>query len=152
MSNIQDHICKICDILDKKQYDKLGYIRKLSQVIFDDVHKYLLRKSKDYSYQLDFTSQDLRILAKSISDAFKRWDNEMCPEKNIKQLRKDCKDGKINIDEFMKSKLHFMEYRRDYTQMLIELKSLMEYHAVYLYYLEIASGDEFAMKYTERIK
>ena len=45
-----------------------------------------------------------------------------------------------------------MTYRRDNIQILTELRSLLEYHSVFLYFLEEASGDELALKYTERVK
>lgn len=157
MSKIQDNICKLCDILDKKDYDKLGYTRQLSQAIFDELHKYMTRKSKDNKYELDFTSQDLRIAAKSISDAFKRWDDIMNPEKQIKRLSKEMlvikeeKKKVIDMNKYMERVLPIMRYRRDYAQGLNELRSLLEYHAVFLYYLEEVSNDEFALKYTERL-
>lgn len=151
MSNLLNRICKIRDILELKQYDRLGYIRQLSTKIFDEVHIQISRKSKDYNYKLDFTAQDLRETARAITDTFKRWDNEMCPDKNIKKIKKEIKDGKIYIDKFMENKLAFMRYRRDYTQVLIELRSLLEYHSVYLYFLEYAANDEFAIKCTERL-
>ena len=86
MSKIIDNICKLRDILEYKDYKKLGYIRQLCQSIFDEVHRNMARKASDYSYNLDFTSQDLRETAQAISDTFKRWDNIMCPEKQIKKL------------------------------------------------------------------
>lgn len=151
MSNLLDNICKLRDILENKDYKKLGYIRKLSQAIFDGIHININRKATDYKYELDFTSQDLRETARAITDTFKRWDNEMCPDKNIKKIKKEIKDGKIYIDKFMENKLAFMRYRRDYTQVLTELRNLLEYHSVYLYFLEYAANDEFAIKCTERL-
>ena len=85
MSKLLDNICKIRDILEYKQYNKLGYIRQLSQSIFDEVHRNIKRKASDYSYQLEFTSQDLRETAQAISDTFKRWDNIMNHEKKTKK-------------------------------------------------------------------
>lgn len=151
MSNLLDNICKLRDILEYKDYKKLGYIRQLSQKIFDSVHHQIAKKAKDYSYELDFTAQDLRETAKVITDTFKRWDNIMSPDKNIKKLKKTIKDNKLSLDNFMNEVLPIMEYRRDYTQVLTELRSLLEYHSVYLYFIEEASNDEFALKYSERL-
>ena len=137
MSKLLDNICKIRDILEYKQYNKLGYIRQLSQSIFDEVHRNIKRKATDYSYQLEFTSQDLRETSRAISDTFKRWDNIMCPEKQIKKLAKNTEDNKVDMNPFFTEVIPIMQYRRDYTQVLTELRSLLEYHAVFLYYIEV---------------
>ena len=149
MSKLLDNICKIRDILEYKQYNKLGYIRQLSQSIFDGVHRNIKRKASDYSYQLEFTSQDLRETAQAISDTFKRWDNIMNPEKRTKKLAKDAKNNTIDLNPFFEEVIPIMQYRRDYTQVLTELRSLLEYHAVFLYYIEEASEDE-VIKYIKR--
>lgn len=88
MARITDNICKLRDILENKDYGKLKFARGLIQSIFDEVHRNMARKSVDYSYELEFTSQDLRETAQAIGDTLKRWDNIMCPEKNIKVLLK----------------------------------------------------------------
>lgn len=152
MSKIIDNICKLRDILENKNYKKLGYIRPLCQSIFEEIHRNMGRKSVDYKYNLDFTSQDLRETAQAISDTFKRWDNIMCPVKNIKNLLKNVENGKLNLDIFTNQTLPILAYRRDYAQVLMELKSLLEYHSVFLYFLEEASKDKFALNYTQRIK
>jgi hypothetical protein len=151
MSKLIDSICKLRDILENKNYSKLGYCRQLSQTIFDEVHRNIKRKFEDYNYSLDFTSQDLRETAQCISDTFKRWDNIMNPIKQIKKLEKSVKDNRLCMQAFYDETIPIMQYRRDYGQVLTELRSLLEYHAVFLYYLEEASGDEFALKYIERI-
>lgn len=150
MSKLLDNICKIRDILEFKQYNKLGYIRQLSQNVFDEVHRNIKRKASDYSFKLDFTSQDLRETAQAISDTFKCWDNIMNPEKRTKKLAKDAKDNTIDLNPFFEEAIPIMQYRRDYTQVLTELRSLLEYHAVFLYYIEEASEDQM-IKYMERL-
>lgn len=152
MARITDNICKLRDILENKDYKQLIYSQKLIKNIFDEVHRNMARKSLDYNYQLEFTSQDLRELAQDISSTFKRWDDKLCPEKNIKGLLKVVEGGKLNFEQFTKETTPYMEYRRDNIQILTELRSLLEYHAVFLYFLEEASNDEFALKYTERVK
>ena len=152
MSRLIDNICKLRDILENKDYKKLGYIRQLSQSIFEEIHRNMARKADNYSYELDFTSQDLRETAQAISDTFKRWDNIMCPEKNIKKLLKKVENGKLNFDEFTTESLPIMAYRRDTMQVLTELRSLLEYHSVFLYFLEEASNDKFALTCTKRLK
>lgn len=157
MTKLLDNICKIRDILEFKQYDKLGYIRQLSQSIFDEVHRNMARKSNDYNHELEFTSQDLRETAKAISDTLKRWEDIMNPTKQIKKLSRNAlllkeeKKKVINLNDYMAEVLPIMKYRRDYTQILTELLSLLEYHSVFLYFIEEVSNDEFALKYTERV-
>ena len=55
------------------------------------------------------------------------------------------------MNKFMEKTLPIMAYRRDYIQPLTELRSLLEYHAVFLYYIEEISPDDFARTYTERL-
>lgn len=152
MAKVIDNICKLRDILENKNYGKLKYARGLIQSIFDEVHRHMARKSVNYSYELDFTSQDLRETAQAISDTLKRWDNIMCPEKNIKALLKSVNNGKLNFDKFTNDTLPIMALRRDNIQMLTELRSLLEYHSVFLYFLEEASNDKFALTCTKRLK
>lgn len=157
MTKLLDNICKLQDILEFKREKEYRYIRPLAQSIFNEVHRHMARKSEDYSYELCFTSQDLRLTAKAISDTFKRWDDIMNPEKQIKKLSKDMliikeeKKKVIDMNKYIERALPIMEYRRDYTQILTELRSLLEHHSVFLYYLEEVSNDEFALKYTERL-
>lgn len=152
MSKIIDNICKLRDILENKDYDKLKFARGLIQSIFNEVHRNMARKVADYSYKLDFTSQDLRETAQAITDTFKRWDNIMYPEKNIKKLLKTVKNKKLNFEIFTKETTPIMAFRRDNIQVLTELRSLLEYHSVFLYFLEEASNDKFALTYTQRLQ
>lgn len=152
MARITDNICKLRDILANKDYKQLVYSQKLIKDIFNEVHRNMGRKSLDYDYQLEFTSQDLRELAQDISSTFKRWDDKLCPEKNIKALLKVVDTGKLNFEQFTKETTPYMEYRRDNIQALTELRSLLEFHSVFLYFLEEASNDELALKYTKRVK
>lgn len=152
MAKITDKICKLRDILENKDYKQLLYCQKLIKDIFGEVHRNMSRKSTDYNYQLEFTSQDLRELAQDISTTFKRWDDKLCPEKNIKALLKTVEDGKLSFEKFTDETIPYMKYRRDNIQVLTELRNLLEYHAVFLYFLEEASNDELALKYTKRIK
>ena len=152
MAKITDNICKLRNILENKDYSKLKFARGLIQSIFDEVHRNIARKSVDYSYELEFTSQDLRETAQAISDTLKRWDSIMCPEKNIKRLLKNVNNSKLNFDEFTNETLPIMALRRDNIQLLTELRSLLEYHSVFLYFLEEVSDDKFALNYTQRLK
>ena len=152
MAKITDKICKLRDILENKNYKQLKYSQRLIADIFGEIHRNMARKSTDYSYQLEFTSQDLRELAQDISTTLKRWDDKLCPEKNIKALLKTVEGGKLSFKKFTNETTPYMAYRRDYIQILTELRSLLEYHSVFLYFLEEASNDELALKYTKRIK
>lgn len=161
MSKIIDNICKLRDLLENKDIyfisRKLGFYRGIIQAIFDEVHRNLAKRTLEYEqsdevkHELDFTSQDLRELAQDIRNVFKKWENEMNPEKNIKALLKTVKNGKLDTRPFTETKTKIMAARRDYMQPLMELLNLIEYHSVFLYMLEIASNDEFAIKYTERL-
>lgn len=152
MSKVIDNICKLRDILENKDYEKFGYVRQLCQSIFDEVHKHMRRKSEDYSYNLDFTSQDLRETAQAITDVFKSWDYIMSPDENIRMLLHNIKDKKLNLDPFIQATIPIMAYRRDNIQVLTELKNLLEYHSVFLYFLEEASNDKFALSCTQRLQ
>ena len=151
MARIMDNICKLRDILEYKDYNKLKYAHGLIKSIFEEVHRNLARKAQDYSYELEFTSQDLRETAKAISDTFKRWDDELNPVKNIKHLLKKVENGKLNLDTFTQKTIPIMALKRDNVQALTELQSLLEYHSVFLYFLEEASNDRFALTCTKRL-
>ena len=146
-----DNICKLRDALSSKEYHKLVYLMPLFKAVFNEMHRHLVRKTKDYKYELDFTSQDLRELAQDIRSLLKRWENLTSPEKNIKALYKTVQGEKLNFNTFTEKMIPILTARRDNIQMLYELLNLCEYHAVFLYYLEIASEDEFALKCTERL-
>lgn len=151
MTRVLDCICKLRDVLENKDYKMLAFHRRTIQTIFDEVTRHVKRKGKDYKYELDFTSQDLRELAQDISDTFKRWDQVLNPEKNIKRMMKeDLKDRCMNLNPYLERAIPVMEFRRDYGQVLTELRSIIEHHAIFLYFLEEASKDEFALKYTKR--
>jgi len=156
MSKIIDNICKLRDILEieilkNHNYNKLIYQYGLFKSVFNEMHRHLARKSSDYSYELDFTAQDLRELAADIRAVLKHWETLMNPEKNIKALKKVIEEGTLNLKEFTESKIPILRARRDNVQMLYELLNLCEFHSVFLYYLEYASNDEFAIKHTERV-
>lgn len=157
MTKLLDNICKIRDILEFKQYDKLEYIRQLEPAIRDEVHRNMARKSEDYNHELVFTSQDLRETAKAISDTLKRWEEIMNPTKQIKKLSKNAlllkeeRKKVINLNDYMAEVLPIMRYRRDYAPMLTELLSILEYHSVFLYFIEDVSNDNFAINSTERV-
>lgn len=157
MTKLLDRICELRDILEQKKYNELGRARMLCDSLFKELHLHMTRKSKDYSYELDFTSQDLRETAKAISDTLKRWEEIMNPTKQIKKLAKDAllikEENKkvINLNNYMTEVLPIMRYRRNYAPMLTELLSILEYHAVFLYYIEDVSNDNFAINFTERV-
>lgn len=167
MTKLQDAICKLRDFFENNDIyyisKKLPYQRGLMQQIFNDVHRRLNKRATEYEtvkfnkefnikQELDFTSQDLRELAQDIRNVFKKWENEMNPEKNIKALKKQITDsGQLNFHNFTEQKMIIITARRDFVQPMLELLNMLEFHGVYLYYLEIASKDEFAIKCTERL-
>lgn len=152
MTQMQDNICKIRDLIANKEYDKLVHHKHLLKRLFQELHRHMRRKADDYNYELEFTSQDLRELAADIRGMMKSWDTAMNPEKNIKALaKKVTEDGHLNFDEFTLSRTKYLFYRSNIGVELLELLNLLEYHGVFLYFLEIVSNDEFAIKYTERL-
>ena len=172
MTNLMDNICKARDFLQQKDIYKLGkelpYKKALFQSILNEVHRHINRKTKEYDklknihkddlgkikceYQLDFTSKDLRDLAADIRNVFKRWDSIMNPEKTIKSLKKQLVDtGKLDMDELSNTRVQIMSTRLQNSYMLIDILNLLEFHSVFLYFLEIASNDEFALKFIERL-
>lgn len=156
MSKMIDNICKLRDILEFEilkdhKYEKLVYKLPLVRSVFNEMHRHLARKSTDYSYELDFTAQDLRELSASIRAVLKHWETLMNPEKNIKALKKQIDNGTLCMEDFTNAKIPIMAARRDNVQMLYELLNLCEFHSVFLYYLEYASNDRFAIEHTERV-
>lgn len=150
MTKLLDKICKVRDLVTSKDYGKLKFYKMEILKLKEEIHRHIAKKAKDYSYELDFTSQDLRELAQDIHSLFKKWDTALCPEKNIKKLLKNLKDNQINLNPFYEQAIPIMTARTESTQALTELLSLAEYHAVFLYMVEEASNDTFALKYTER--
>lgn len=150
MTKLLDKICKVRDLVTSKDYGKLKFYNMEILKLKEEIHRHIAKKTKDYNYELDFTSQDLRELAQDIHSLFKKWDTALCPEKNIKKLLKDMKDNQININPFYEQAIPIMTARIENTQALTELLSLVEFHAVFLYMGEEASNDKFALEYTER--
>ena len=150
MSNLLDNICKIRDILEYKRDDELKKALPLFRSVFNELHRQIKKRTEDAKHETDFMSQDLREMSASIRATLNRWNTQMNPEKNIKALKKTIVDGKLDLTEFAEEKLKYIEYRRAYTQMLVELLNLCEFHSVFLYFLEEQQNDEFALKYTDR--
>lgn len=150
MSNLLDNICKIRDILEYKRDDELNKALPLFRSVFNELHRQIKKRTEDVKHETDFTSQDLREMSANIRATLDRWNTQMNPEKNIKALKKTIVDGKLDLTEFAEEKIKYLQYRRKYTQMLVELLNLCEYHSVFLYFLEEQQNDEFALKYTDR--
>lgn len=150
MSNLLDNICKIRDILEYKRDDELKKAFPLFRSVFNELHRQIKKRTEDAKHETDFMSQDLREMSASIRATLNRWNTQMNPEKNIKALKKTIVDGKLDLEEFAEEKIKYIQYRRKYTQMLVELLNLCEFHSVFLYFLEEQQNDEFALKYTDR--
>ena len=148
MTKLIDNICKLRDILEKKQDSKIIYNHGIINRLIEDVTRQAIKKARDYNYEIDFTSQDLRELAKDIRDTLKRWSDAVIPEKLIKKYGK----GKVEIDlKEMNDKLNY--YFALMTQNTLPLTRLMcicEGHGAILYFLELDADDEVA-KLTERL-
>lgn len=155
MSRTLDMICRCRNILADKSLKGLRIFTSNGS-LFDKTTTAITfqmdKKAKDYNRDLDFTSQDLMEFAEDIKKVLKRWENEMVPQKNIKALLKTVVDGKLNLDPFCKEKCEVMSLRADTIEGLVRTLSILEYDAVYLYFLEEASRDTFALKHTKRFK
>lgn len=152
MGKLIDKICKCRDLLVYSPQKLRGYMGDgaLFDSTIQDIHHQLSKKSADYSHKLEFTSQDLMEFAYDIQKVLKDWEKEMSPSRNVQQLLKTVKDGKLNLDEFTSQKTEVMALRRDCIKTLMTSLSVLEYHSVFLYFLEEASKDEFAITYTRR--
>lgn len=151
MSNLLDKICALRDLITSKQYSKLKFHKMRILRLKEEIHRQMSKKSQDYKHELEFTSQDLRELAEDMRGMLKEWSDIMNPDENIKAIYADTKDGVVNINPLMDKVIPIMAARTLSMQALIELLNLVEYHAVFLYYLELASKDKFAINYTERV-
>lgn len=150
MTKLIDKICKVRDLVTSKDYGKLKFYNMQILKLKEEIHRHIAKKAKNYNYKLDFTSQDLRELAQDIRSLLKKWETAMSPEKNIKKLLKNMKENQIDINPFYEQAIPIMTARAGNIQALTEFLSLVEYHAVFLYMVEEASNDKFALEYTER--
>lgn len=151
MSNLLDQICAMRDLVTSKEYNKLKFYKMKILQLKEEIHRQVKKKAEDYSHELEFCAGDLRELAQEINEMLNDWQKIMFPDDNIKSIYENIKDNQIDLQSYQDTVIPIMKTRTEAMQALIELLNLIEYHAVYLYYLEIASNDEFALKYTERI-
>lgn len=150
MTKLLDKICKVRDLVTSKDYGKLKFYNMEILKLKEEINRQITKKTNDYSYQLDITSQDLRELAQDIHSLFKKWDTALCPEKNIKKLLKNMKDNQIDINPFYEQAIPIMTARAGNIQALTEFLNIVEFYATFLYMVEEASNDKFALEYTER--
>lgn len=151
MTKLIDKICKVRDLVTSKDYGKLKFYNMQILKLKEEIHRHIAKKAKDYNYELDFTSQDLRELAQDIHSLFKKWETAMSPEKNIKKLLKEVDaDDKIDMDNFYKRVIPIMTARTGSIQAITEFLNIVEFYATFLYMVEEASNDKFALEYTER--
>lgn len=151
MSNLLDKICALRDLITKKQYTKLKFYKMGILQLKEEIHRQISKKAEDYSHELDFMAGDLRELAQEINDMLNEWQAIMYTDDNIKEIYQNRKGEAIDLNPYQEKVIPIMQTRTQIMQPLIELLNLIEYHSVYLYYLEHASNDEFALKYSERI-
>lgn len=151
MSNLLDKICALRDLIASKQYNKLKFYKMGILQLKEEIHRQISKKVQDYSYKLDFTAQDLRELAREINQMLNDWQTIMQPDTHIKETMRISENKQLNLVPFQETVIPIMQARTESIQPLIELLNLIEYHAVFLYYTELASKDEFAINYTERV-
>lgn len=157
MARIIREICKIRDIMisgdDKlisnpRYADASGLYERTALKLKDVIKK----KVNEPQYELDITSQDLRELAGDIKAVLKRWEETLDAETNTKWLLTLIdKDRKLNLQPYIDKALPTMIARVDSARYLIGLLNIAEYMAVFLYMLELNTGDEFAINMTERL-
>ena len=157
MARIIREICKIRDIMisgndklisDPRYASASGLYEKTALKLKDVIKK----KVNEPDYELDITSQDLRELANDIKSVLKRWEETLDAETNIQWLLTLIdKDRKLNLQPYIDKALPTMIARVDSARYLTGLLNIAEYMAVYLYMLELNTGDEFAIKMTERL-
>lgn len=148
MTNLIDNICKLRDILENKQDSKIIFNHKIINSLIEELTRQATKKAKDYSYEIEFTSQDLRELAKDIRDTLKRWSDAVIPEKLIKKYGK----GKTEIDlkEMNDTMNNYFNLIVNNVLPLTRLLCICEGHGAILYFMELDADDETA-KLTERV-
>lgn len=148
MTRLIDNICKLRDILENKQDSKIVFSHKLMHDLIEEISRQAVKKARDYDYQLAFTSQDLRELAKDIRDTLKRWSDAVIPEKLIKKYGKVKTE--IDLTDMTNTLDKILRYRADNIEILTQLQGICEGQGAILYFLELASQDDTA-KLTERL-
>lgn len=148
MTRLIDNICKLRDILEKKQDSKIVFNHGIINSLIEELTRQATKKARDYNYEIEFTSQDLRELAKDIRDTLKRWSDAVIPEKLIKKYGK----GKTEIDltEMNTVMNEYFKLIALNIQPLTKLMCICEGHGAILYFLELDADDETA-KLTERL-
>lgn len=159
MSRLLDGICYLRDILQQRDYKKIELYRYRITDIRQQLIRMMGKKAADYKFELEFTAQDLRELADDISTLFKYWNNKLDPKKNIKLIANQSTETvvkgrptkNVDLNSWTESIEDIMKYRTLFCQQLTELLSICQFFSTYLYFIELASKDEFAINYTERL-
>lgn len=153
MARTLDMLCKCRDALTKYPPERLRTYTSRGNLFdqtIDLIHRQICKKSEDKTRILDFTAQDLIEFSEDIQAVLKRWETNLNPKKNIKALLKTVVDGKLSLHDFCNRTTEIMALRRDCIAGLTRTLSVLEYHSVYLYFIEESQGDELALKCTER--
>lgn len=133
-----------------------------------DLHYYALHLHRGYSHKIAEEIADAEIMIEQLKQIFDiaplvalenkgtgDWEKTMNPEENTKWLYNNANTigtaKQIDMDKYLNKVIPIMQARWEVIQPLTELLNLIEHHAVYLYFLEMASNDEFTIKYTERL-
>ena len=147
MTRLIDNICKLRDVLESKQDRKLVFYHKLINDLTEEISRQATQKARDYNYCLEFTSQDLRELAKDIRDTLKRWSDSVIPEKLIKKFGKK---PEVDLSAMTDKIGEVLRYRADNIEVLTRLQGICEGQGAILYFMELASQDKTA-ELTERL-
>jgi len=147
MTKLLDKICYLRDILESKNYEKLKFCSGVINQLIEELNRQARKKAKDYSYEIDFTSQDLRELAEDIRNTFKRWENETIPEKVIKKFKGY---NELDLSEINENMSKYFNLRITNILPLTRLLCLCEGFGTILYFMELDADDEVA-KLTERL-
>lgn len=150
MATVIGDICKIRDILVSDNDRLIAVSHVKYQQLADKIRNAINKKTEEPKYEMDFTAQDLREMADEIIIVLKRWEKFLDAKNQTSWFLTKIKenDGKANVKEYIKIIVPYLRGRF----MLVALHSLCIYTATMLYLIEESDNDEFAIKYTERIK
>lgn len=148
MAQVISDLCKVRDILvsDNDKKIAISHIKYLQ--LADKIRSIVNKKTVDKDYEMDITAQDLRELSSDIKTVLNRWETFMNGKNQTTWVIDKAVDGKINVKSYTDTITPYLRARFN----LVALDSLCIYTSTMLYLIEIADGDEFAIKNTERVK
>lgn len=150
MAQVISDLCKVRDILASGEDKKIAISHIKYQQLADKIRIAINKKTVDKKYEMDITAQDLRELSEDIKKVLTRWETFLDGKNQTSWFlnRTDNNDGKANVKCYIDTITPYLRARYN----LVALDSLCIFTSTMLYLIEVADGDEFAIKHTERIK